>query len=163
MITVVMLALAAPPGFPTPEPTKASEPVAKAYSPEKAAAYLDGVGVGWTRERKCVTCHTNLPYLMARPKLAGDDGWKEVRKFLENDVASWSSGGKPRGMTLDELETYIQRTGDVSPVHYLADKYLRDPAVAQQEALAKLASLAEALPGLMAAAGLTTAKGKGRA
>lgn len=97
MIPVVMLALAAPPEFPPPEPTKAAEPVAKAYSPEKAAAYLDGVGVGWTRERKCITCHTNLPYLMARPKLPGDDGWKEVRKFLETDVASWSTGGKSRG------------------------------------------------------------------
>ena len=82
---------------------------------------------------------------------------------LTEKLAGADSGGKPRGMTLDELETYIQRTGDISPVHYLADKYLRDPAVAQQEALAKLASLAEALPGLMAAAGLTTAKGKGRA
>lgn len=97
MISVVMLALAAPPEFPTPEPTTADEPVAKAYSPAKAAAYLDGVGVGWTRERKCVTCHTNLPYLMARPKLAGDEGWKEVRKFLEADATAWAAGGKTRG------------------------------------------------------------------
>ena len=73
---------------------------------------------------------------------------------LTEKLAGADSGGKPRGMTIDELETYIQRTGDVSPVHYLADKYLRDPAVAQQEALAKLASLAESLPALMAAAGL---------
>lgn len=99
MIPVVMLALAQPPAFPTPDRTTADEPVAKAYSPEKAAAYLDGVGVGWTRERKCITCHTNLPYLMARPHLPGDTGWKEVRKFLETDVASWSNGGKPRGPT----------------------------------------------------------------
>ena len=76
---------------------------------------------------------------------------------LTEKLAGSDSGGKPRGMTIDELETYIQRTGDISPVHYLADKYLRDPAVAQQEALAKLASLAEVLPALMAAAGLPTA------
>ena len=75
---------------------------------------------------------------------------------LTEKLAGSDSGGKPRGMTIDELETYIQRTGDISPVHYLADKYLRDPAVAQQEALAKLASLAEVIPGLMAAAGLST-------
>lgn len=97
MIPVMLLALAAPPEFPAPDPTKADEPVAKAYSPAKAAAFLDGVGVGWTRERKCITCHTNLPYLMARPHLPGDAGWKEVRKFLEADVAAWTSGGKPRG------------------------------------------------------------------
>jgi hypothetical protein len=42
----------------------------------------------------------------------------------------------------------------MSPVHYLADKYLRDPAVSQQEAVAKLTSLVEALPALMAAAGM---------
>jgi hypothetical protein len=76
---------------------------------------------------------------------------------LTEKLAGSDSGGKPRGMTVDELETYIQRTGDISPVHYLADKYLRDPAVAQQEALAKLASLAEVLPALMAAAGLQPA------
>ena len=58
---------------------------------------VDGVGVGWTRERKCITCHTNMPYLTARPLLKGDEGWKEVRLFLEKDVESWSNGGKPRG------------------------------------------------------------------
>lgn len=79
---------------------------------------------------------------------------------LTEKLAGSDSGGKPRGMTVDELESYIQRTGDISPVHYLADKYLRDPAVAQQEALAKLASLAEVLPALMAAAGLQTASRK---
>jgi hypothetical protein len=79
---------------------------------------------------------------------------------LTEKLAGSDSGGKPRGMTVDELESYIQRTGDISPVHYLADKYLRDPAVAQQEALAKLASLAEVLPALMAAAGLHTSQRK---
>jgi squalene-hopene/tetraprenyl-beta-curcumene cyclase len=38
-----------------------------------------------------------MPYLTARPLLKGDEGWKEVREFLEKDVAKWSSGGKPRG------------------------------------------------------------------
>lgn len=94
---VLAAALAPAADYPAPAPTKADEPVAKAFSPAKAAAYLDGVGVGWTRERKCVTCHTNLPYLLARPKLPGDDGWKEVRKFLETDVTAWTNGGKPRG------------------------------------------------------------------
>lgn len=87
------------PKYPQPKPTKGDEPVAKAWSPAKAAEYLDGVGVNWTRDRQCVTCHTNMPYLFARPLLKGapDDGWKEVRKFLEDDVKSWSNGGKPKG------------------------------------------------------------------
>ncbi|HEV3383784.1 MAG TPA: hypothetical protein VG097_03160 [Gemmata sp.] len=83
--------------FPAPEPTKPDEPIAKKFSATKAAEYLDGVGVGWTRDRKCITCHTNMPYLTARPLLPGDEGWKEVRAFLEEDVESWAKGGKPRG------------------------------------------------------------------
>lgn len=79
---------------------------------------------------------------------------------LTEKLAGSDSGGKPRGMTIDELEIYIQRTGDISPVHYLVDKYLRDPAVSQQEALAKLAALADVLPSLMAAAGLSPKKGR---
>lgn len=73
---------------------------------------------------------------------------------LTEKLAGSDSGGKTRGMTIDELERYIEKTGDVSPVYYLIDKYLRDPAVAQQEALAKIAAIADVLPGLMAAAGL---------
>ncbi len=83
--------------FPKPAPTKADEALAKQFSPAKAAEFLDGVGVNWTRTQKCITCHTNMPYLTARPLLPGDEGWKEVRAFLEKDVASWSNGGKPRG------------------------------------------------------------------
>jgi squalene-hopene/tetraprenyl-beta-curcumene cyclase len=82
--------------IPQPAPTKSTEPVAREFSAAKAAEYLDGVGIGWTRERKCITCHTNMPYLTARPLLKGDE-WKEVRAFLEKDVESWSSGGKPKG------------------------------------------------------------------
>lgn len=87
------------PKVPQPKPTKPDEATAKTWSAAKAAEYLDGVGVNWTRDRQCVTCHTNMPYLFARPLLkdAPDDGWKEVRKFLEDDVTSWSNGGKPKG------------------------------------------------------------------
>lgn len=82
---------------PQPKPTKADEPIAKEFSLAKAGEYLDGVGVNWTRDRQCVTCHTNLPYVMARPLVKTDDaGWKEVRAFLEKDVAGWKTG-KPRG------------------------------------------------------------------
>ena len=87
------------PKVPQPKPTKPDEATVKTWSTAKAAEYLDGVGVNWTRDRQCVTCHTNMPYLFARPLLkdAPDAGWKEVRKFLEDDVTSWSNGGKPKG------------------------------------------------------------------
>lgn len=102
MRTTFLLLLAALPAlatdYPDPEKTRPDEPLAKAYSSTAAAAYLDAVGVNWTRDRACITCHTNLPYLMARPAHKADDaGWKEVRTFLEKDVARWQDGGKPRG------------------------------------------------------------------
>lgn len=108
-LSALVLALLASPAFaadeyPQPKPTKADEPLAKEYSPARAAEYLDGVSVNWTRSRECITCHTNMPYLTARPLLKGDDGWKEVRTFLEKDVTSWSAGGKPRG------DTYVVAT-----------------------------------------------------
>jgi squalene-hopene/tetraprenyl-beta-curcumene cyclase len=108
MRTLFFLLLLATPvaadDIPQPAPTKPDEPLAKALSLDKAAAYLDAVGVNWTRDRQCVTCHTNLPYVMARPLVkANDAGWKEVRAFLENDVASWKTG-KPRG------DTYVVAT-----------------------------------------------------
>ncbi len=98
---LVLLPLLAAPSFAAdvarPAPTKSTEPLAAAFSADAAAKYLDGVGVGWTRDHKCITCHTNMPYLTARPLLKGDEGWKEVRAFLEKDVEKWSAGGKPRG------------------------------------------------------------------
>lgn len=87
------------PTYSVPNPTKSDEPVLKEWSMTAAANYLDGVGVNWTRDRQCITCHTNMPYLFARPflKTSNDEGWKEVRQFLEDDVSKWMKGGKPRG------------------------------------------------------------------
>jgi squalene-hopene/tetraprenyl-beta-curcumene cyclase len=101
LLAAVAAADPKPADFPKPAETRADEPTAKAFSSAKAAEYLDGVGVNWTRDRKCITCHTNMPYLLARPLLPGDAGWREVRGFLEADVANWQKGGKPRG------ETYV--------------------------------------------------------
>ncbi|MBX9579247.1 MAG: hypothetical protein K2X87_02975 [Gemmataceae bacterium] len=101
---LVRAGLIAAPADAPPPPTRADEPLAKAYSPAKAAAYLDAVGVGWTRDRACVTCHTNLPYLLARPTLPGDAGWKEVRRFFEDEATGWARGEKPRG------EAYVVAT-----------------------------------------------------
>ena len=55
------------------------------YSPEKAARYLDRAALTWQKKKKCATCHTNMPYLMARPALSTvlkDSG--EVRSFFED-------------------------------------------------------------------------------
>jgi squalene-hopene/tetraprenyl-beta-curcumene cyclase len=122
LFTPLVASAADKPDFPEPHRTSATEPVRKEWSAKKAAEYLDGVGVNWTRDRKCVTCHTNMPYLMARPLLAdhGDAGWKEVRKFLADDVTAWGNGGKPRGdayvvATAAALAVDDARTGKLRP------------------------------------------------
>jgi squalene-hopene/tetraprenyl-beta-curcumene cyclase len=69
---------------PKPTPTTANEPFAKSFSIAKAADYIDAVSLNWTRERKCFSCHTNVPYMLARPAPL-----KELRLFLENEAAGW--------------------------------------------------------------------------
>jgi squalene-hopene/tetraprenyl-beta-curcumene cyclase len=99
LLALLILPLLALPAFgeeiPKPTPTKPDEPVAKNFSAENAAKYLDSVGVHWTRDRGCITCHTNMPFLTARPLLPGDEGWKEVRAFLEKQVEKWAEDEKP--------------------------------------------------------------------
>jgi squalene-hopene/tetraprenyl-beta-curcumene cyclase len=62
---------------------------------ERAAAYLDQVAVNWTRRHRCGTCHTNYPYLVARPVLKEPAGGAiaEVRHFFEERVAHWDDPG----------------------------------------------------------------------
>lgn len=76
---------------------------------------------------------------------------------LTEKMAGADSGGKSRGMTIDEFEGYLERTGDLTPIYYLVEKYLHDEDARRDEALAQLASLAQTLPALMAAAGMDTA------
>lgn len=73
---------------------------------------------------------------------------------LSEKLAGADSGGKPRAMTIDELERYIKETGDVTPIHFLIEKFLISPDVAHGEALATIAQIAKALPALCEAAGI---------
>ena len=74
----------------------ADEPIRKTFSAERAARYLDNASLNWQKRRKCATCHTNMPYLMARPALGAvmkDSG--EVRSFFEAYyLARWEQGKK---------------------------------------------------------------------
>lgn len=82
---------------PEPTPTTPDEPLAKAFNATKAAEYVDSVALAWTRERKCATCHTNVPAMLARPLVKGGDATaeKEIRAFLEATVKKWEMA-KPR-------------------------------------------------------------------
>src|SRR5438128_2577074 len=71
------------------------EPVAKKVSLTKTAEFLDHQSRAWTQIKKCGTCHTNYPYLLARGQLGGDlTALQEVRGFFEKRVANWDSGHK---------------------------------------------------------------------
>lgn len=79
-----------------PGPNKADEPKRKIASPEKAAEFLDQVSLSWTTNRKCGTCHTNVPHLMARAtlKVKASDEEQQVRRFFEERVTHWDRGQK---------------------------------------------------------------------
>src|SRR5947207_14034342 len=69
------------------------EPAAKKISLARTAEFLDHQSLAWTQGRKCGTCHTNFPYLMARSQLGGDlKALNEVRGFFEKRIANWDSG-----------------------------------------------------------------------
>lgn len=66
-----------------------------------------------------------------------------------------------RKFGVDELERYIQTSGDKSPIYYLVAKYLGDEGAARDQALGQVQELLSSLPAMLAAAGLQAA-GKGR-
>ena len=49
---------------------KADEPVREVFSLTAAADYIDRGAAAWSEARKCVSCHTNGSYLLARPSLS---------------------------------------------------------------------------------------------
>jgi squalene-hopene/tetraprenyl-beta-curcumene cyclase len=80
-------------------PNSPKEPLAKELSLTQSAEFLDAVTVAWIRQKKCASCHTGYPYLLARASL-GDPkapALLEVRQFFEERVAAWDKNGKGSG------------------------------------------------------------------
>lgn len=68
-----------------------------------------------------------------------------------------------RHLSVDSMERYVQVTGDLTPIYYLVERYLGDQGAARAEALDRVMRMAEqleALPAILAAAGLNGKKGK---
>jgi squalene-hopene/tetraprenyl-beta-curcumene cyclase len=99
-----------PPSIPRPAATKADEPLAASLSLARAAEYLDGVATAWVRDKGCVSCHTNYPYLMARGMLGDRKApalvW--MRTFFEDRVAGWGPGGKGGGLPDEDDEAVTE-------------------------------------------------------
>lgn len=65
------------------------------------------------------------------------------------------SGDSQRHFDVDLLELYVQKTGDLSPIHYLVAKYCGDRSATRDDALEKMQQMLSQLPSLMSAAGMT--------
>lgn len=50
-----------------------------------------------------------------------------------------------RKFSVDELERYVQVTGDLTPIYYLVERYLGDQGAARAEALDRVLKIAEQL------------------
>jgi squalene-hopene/tetraprenyl-beta-curcumene cyclase len=70
--------------------------MAAALSLIRATDYLDTTASEWTRQRNCGSCHTNYPYLLARPSLGESKSAAqgEIRSYFENRVAHWDDENK---------------------------------------------------------------------
>ena len=78
-----------------PGPNKIDEPIAAAWSADKALHFLDSAALSWQKKRKCFTCHTNYAFLYARPLVDADnEAHRQVRKFAEELVTvRWKEKG----------------------------------------------------------------------
>ena len=104
------------------------------------------------RHLSMVACMAAGVYSIGLERIAGkcDQSPSKLSEKL-----SGGTGERERDVGLRLYETYLDKTGDYTTIYYLIDKYLSNPQARQQEALANLAELAQSLPALLAAAGLT--------
>jgi len=64
------------------------EPYLDQFSLAAAKSFLDTSALYWQKKKNCFSCHTNFPYLMARPLLgANDTAHRQVRAFAEAIVS----------------------------------------------------------------------------
>jgi squalene-hopene/tetraprenyl-beta-curcumene cyclase len=73
---------------------RAEEPVAE-FSIKKAALHLDHGAIAWSKQKKCVSCHTNGTYLFIRPALSNTLGKpsEDMRSFFVEQLASLEKVG----------------------------------------------------------------------
>lgn len=68
------------------------------------------------------------------------------------------SGDGQRHLDVDLLETYIEKTGDRTPIYFLVAKYCGDTSAARDDAIDRVQSLLSELPSLLANAGINSRK-----
>lgn len=67
----------------------------------------------------------------------------------QSDLSRKLSGNPddPRRFSVEDFERYVDKTGDLTPIYYLCEKYLQDDGARQQRALTQLA---KQLPDILA-------------
>ncbi len=93
-------------------PASETEPFLLEFSPARAVAYMEEGATAWTRERKCLSCHTNATYMVTRPALTSSLGRpsEELRAFAIQQLTEFQS------TDLEKLRSGIRPT----QVAYLA-------------------------------------------
>lgn len=84
-------------------------------------------------------------------------GLKRIAIDLDSAPSNLSvqlSEDPSRNFSVDSLERYISATGDFTPIHYLAEKFLSDKGAKQEAAKAELVRQFAALTQLMQKAGV---------
>lgn len=76
---------------------RADEPVADAFSLKRAIAFMDDAAQMWNTKQRCVTCHTNGLYLIARAERSTRARtYRETRKLAAAYLDDYVVEGKPR-------------------------------------------------------------------
>lgn len=68
------------------------------------------------------------------------------------------NGDEPRPLRACDIIGILEATGDLTPIHWLIEKYLKDPETRKQEALAQIPDLVNKLQAIIEAAGESTQK-----
>lgn len=111
----------------------ADEPHAE-FSAESAGRYLDDGATAWTRERQCISCHTNGTYLLIRPQLTKSFGppTEEVRSFFVEQLAE---------MQEEDDETLRDGTNPAQLIYLAAGLAQWDTCVSHEASPETLAAL----------------------
>ncbi len=70
------------------------------------------------------------------------------------------SGDGQRHLDVDLLEAYIEKTGDLTPIHYLVAKYCGDRSAVRDEAIERIQGLLGELTSSLATAGIGSKRRK---
>lgn len=62
-------------------------------------------------------------------------------------------GSEPRPLRVDDLTGILSSTGDLRPIYWLIEKFLRDPESARNQAISQLASLLPTIQALVEQSG----------